>query len=146
MQLGYTFQQSRYKEPEVWSENPDIKPQTRMFRTPDHYGFLTVDYTMFDNLNIALSGIYTGSMLVQHFAGYVAEDEEVVTPDFFDMGIKVAYDIKLANNSTLQFNGGVKNVFNSYQDDFDQGADRDAGYIYGPSLPRTFFLGVKLGL
>ncbi len=146
MQLGYTFQQSRYKEPEVWSENPDIKPQTRMFRTPDHYGFLTVDYTMFDNLNIALSGIYTGSMLVQHFAGYVAEDEEVVTPDFFDMGIKVAYDVKLSNTTTLQFNGGVKNIFNSYQDDFDQGADRDAGYIYGPSLPRTFFLGVKLGL
>ena len=85
-------------------------------------------------------------MLVQHFAGYVAEDEEVVTPDFFDMGIKVSYDIKLSNNSTMQFNGGVKNIFNAYQDDLDKGADRDAGYIYGPSLPRTFFLGVKLGL
>ena len=85
-------------------------------------------------------------MLVQHFAGYVAEDEEVVTPDFFDMGIKVAYDIKLSNNSTMQVNGGVKNIFNAYQDDLDKGADRDAGYIYGPSLPRTFFLGVKLGL
>ena len=146
MQLGYTFQQSRYKEPEVWSENPNIKPQTRMFRTPDHYGFFTMDYTMFDALNVALTGTYTGSMLVQHFAGYVAEDEEVVTPDFFDMGIKVSYDIKLSNNSTMQVNGGVKNIFNAYQDDLDKGADRDAGYIYGPSLPRTFFLGVKLGL
>lgn len=146
MQLGYTFQQSRYKEPETWSENPNIKPQTRMFRTPDHYGFLTMDYTMFDALNIALSGTYTGSMLVQHFAGYVTEDEEVITPNFFDMGIKVAYDIKVSNNSTLQFNAGVKNIFNSYQDDFDQGADRDAGYIYGPGLPRTFFVGLKLGI
>ena len=146
MQLGYTFQQSRYKEPETWSENPNIRPQTRMFRTPDHYGFLTMDYTMFDALNIALSGTYTGSMLVQHFAGYVAEDEEVITPNFFDMGIKIAYDIKVSNNSTLQFNAGVKNIFNSYQDDFDQGADRDAGYIYGPGLPRTFFLGLKLGI
>ena len=146
MQLGYTLQQSRYKEPEVWSENPNIKPQTRMFRTPDHYGFMTVDYTMFDALNIALSGTYTGSMLVQHFAGYIAEDEEVITPDFFDMGIKIAYDIKLSNNSTMQFNAGIKNIFNSYQEDLDQGADRDAGYIYGPSLPRTFFFGLKLGL
>lgn len=146
MQLGYTLQQSRYKEPEVWSENPNIKPQTRMFRTPDHYGFMTIDYTMFDALNIALSGTYTGSMLVQHFAGYIAEDEEVITPDFFDMGIKVAYDVKLSNNSTMQFNAGIKNIFNSYQEDLDQGADRDAGYIYGPSLPRTFFFGLKLGL
>lgn len=146
MQLGYTFQQSRYKEPETWSENPNIEPQKRMFRTPDHYGFITMDYTMFDALNIALSGTYTGSMLVQHFAGYVAEDEEVITPNFFDMGIKVAYDIKLSNTSTLQVNAGVKNIFNSYQNDFDKGADRDAGYIYGPGLPRTFFAGIKLGL
>lgn len=146
MQIGYTFQKSRYKEPEVWSENPNIKPQTRMFRTPNHYGFLTMDYTMFDALNVALSGVYTGSMLVQHFAGYVAEDVEVITPNFFDMGIKIAYDYKLSNNNVIQFNGGVKNIFNSYQDDFDQGADRDAGYIYGPSLPRTFFVGLKLGI
>ena len=146
MQIGYTFQQSRYKEPEVWSENPNIEPQKRMFRTPDHYGFMTVDYTMFEALNIALSGTYTGSMLVQHFAGYVAEDVEVITPNFFDMGIKVAYDIKLSNNSVLQLNGGVKNIFNSYQNDFDKGADRDAGYIYGPALPRTFFVGLKLGI
>ncbi len=146
MQIGYTFQKSRYKEPEVWSENPNIEPQKRMFRTPDHYGFMTVDYTMFDALNIALSGTYTGSMLVQHFAGYIAEDVEVTTPNFFDMGIKIAYDYKLSNNNVIQFNGGVKNIFNSYQNDFDQGADRDAGYIYGPALPRTFFLGLKLGI
>lgn len=146
MQVGYTFQQSHYKEAETWSENPNIKPQTRMFRTPDHYGFMTIDYTMFDALNIALSGTYTGSMLVQHFAGYIAEDQEVTTPNFFDMGIKAAYDFKLSNNSILQVNLGVKNIFNSYQNDFDKGADRDAGYIYGPNLPRTFFAGVKLGL
>lgn len=146
MQIGYTFQKSRYKEPEVWSENPNIEPQKRMFRTPDHYGFMTVDYTMFDALNIALSGTYTGSMLVQHFAGYISEDVEMTTPNFFDMGIKIAYDYKLSNNNVIQFNGGVKNIFNSYQDDFDQGADRDAGYIYGPALPRTFFLGLKLGI
>ena len=29
-----------------------------------------------------------------------------------------------------------KNIFNAYQKDFDRGADRDSGYIYGPSLPR----------
>ena len=31
-----------------------------------------------------------------------------------------------------------------YQNDFDKGADRDSGYIYGPSLPRSFFAGVKI--
>ena len=37
-QMGYTFQRSRYDEPEEWSEN--VEPQRRMFRTPDHYAYL----------------------------------------------------------------------------------------------------------
>ena len=28
--------------------------------------------------------------------------------------------------------------------DFDRGADRDSGYIYGPSLPRSWFVGAKI--
>ncbi len=45
---------------------------------------------------------------------------------------------------TLQVYAGVKNVFNAYQKDFDTGWNRDSGYIYGPSLPRSYFAGAKL--
>jgi outer membrane receptor for ferrienterochelin and colicins len=45
----------------------------------------------------------------------------------------------------LQLNAGVQNVFNSYQNDFDSGVNRDAGFVYGPGRPRTFFVGVKIG-
>ena len=45
---------------------------------------------------------------------------------------------------TLQVKLGVNNIFNSFQKDFDQGVDRDSGYIYGPTQPRTFYLGLKL--
>ena len=93
-----------------------------------------------------MSGIFTGPMLVQHYAGYVEEDCEKTTPAFFDMGVKLTYDIPLTVGTAVQLNGGVQNIFNSYQNDFDQGAMRDAGYIYGPSMPRTYFLGMKLGL
>ena len=68
----------------------------------------------------------------------------MLTNAFFDMGIKLSYDFKIYRTIGLQINGGVKNIFNSYQRDFDQGADRDAGYVYGPSLPRTLFFGAKL--
>ena len=50
----------------------------------------------------------------------------------------------LGSSFSLQINAGAQNIFNSFQNDFDSGADRDSGYIYGPTLPRTFFLGVKL--
>ena len=66
------------------------------------------------------------------------------TPDFFDMGLKVSYDFKIYKTFALQLNAGVRNIFNSYQRDFDQGLDRDAGYIYGPSMPRNYFAGIRL--
>ncbi|MDA3843661.1 MAG: hypothetical protein PF588_04725 [Candidatus Kapabacteria bacterium] len=30
--------------------------------------------------------------------------------------------------------------------DFDKGLYRDAGYVYGPSRPRTLFFGIKAGI
>ena len=142
LQAGATLQRSRYKEAEVWSET--VAPQKKMFRSPDFYGYLTATLNPVKPLNISLTGTYTGSMLVQHFAGYVPEDCEVKTPDFFDMTLKVAYDFKLYKSVTLQLNAGVQNIFDAYQDDFDKGADRDAGYIYGPGVPRSFFMGCKI--
>ncbi len=142
-QMGLTFQKSTYKEAQQWSDNINVLPQKRMFRSPDTYGYLTANYQVVKNMNISLSGTYTGSMLVQHFAGYIAEDEESETPDFFDLNFKLSYDFILKNNTKIQVNGGLQNIFNSYQKDFDKGILRDAGYIYGPSLPRSFSLGLK---
>ena len=144
LQAGATLQRSRYKEPEQWSDNPNIAPQKKMFRSPDSYGYFTATLTPYKRFTAALTGTYTGSILVQHFAGYVPEDREETTPRFFDMQVKLAYDIPLAQAFTLQLNGGVQNLFNSYQSDFDKGANRDAGYIYGPSSPRSFFVGCKI--
>ena len=38
---------------------------------------------------------------------------------------------------------GARNILDSRQRDFDRGAARDAGYIYGPTQPRTLFAGVR---
>lgn len=143
-QAGATFQRSRYKEPEQWSENENIEPQKKMFRSPDVYGYFTSSFTPIKRLTASLTGTYTGSMLVQHMAGFIPEDREEKTPEFFDMNIKLAYDIPIFSTTTLQINGGVQNIFNSYQSDFDKGPERDSGYIYGPGIPRSYFIGCKL--
>ncbi|MDY2606016.1 MAG: TonB-dependent receptor, partial [Alloprevotella sp.] len=70
----------------------------------------------------------------------------VRTPAFADLGLKLSYAWRVFDYSTLTLSAGVQNVFNSYQSDFDQGPDRDSGYIYGPSLPRSLFVGLKLAL
>lgn len=147
VQLGYTFQKSRYVEPEQWSET--VTPQREMFRSPDHYGYLSSNFYITKQFNASLFGTFTGPMLVQHAehttpSGVVIPDAEVTTPSFLDCGIKLSYTFHLTNLINLEINAGVKNIFDSYQPDIDLGAGRDSAYIYGPSLPRTYFFGVKL--
>ena len=143
-QAGYTYNHSRYIEPLQWSENPNIAPQRRMFRTPDHYGYFLCNIEPVKYFHIVTNGKVTGNMLVQHFAGYVPEDEEVITPTFFEWDIKLCYDIPLYKHYTLEINAGVKNILDQFQSDLDKGMDRDAGFIYGPATPRTFFAGINL--
>jgi outer membrane receptor for ferrienterochelin and colicins len=142
VQAGLTLQNSKYKEARSWGDG--VEATTRMFRTPDVHGYFTASYNPLAQLALSLTGTYTGSMLVEHHAGMIAQNITVRTPDFWDMGIKAAYDFKLYKSFNIQVNAGVQNILNSFQDDFDSGADRDSGYMYGPTLPRTFFLGIKL--
>lgn len=140
---GFTIQRSQYKEPYKWSEDTDIAPQRRMFRSPNEYGYVSLNYLPIRKLQTSLSATYTGNMLVQHFAGFVAQDTETITPSFWDLSLRVAYDFSLPAGITLQLSGGVKNMLDSFQKDLDQGVMRDAGYIYGPAMPRTYFVGAK---
>lgn len=144
LQAGVTLQQSRYKEPEQWSDDAEVPPVRRMFRTPDIYGYFTAALNPFRNFTADLTGTCTGSMLVQHMAGSgVAQDVAVTTPSFFDMNLRLSYDVRVYKEVTMQLYGGVQNLFDAFQKDFDKGADRDSGYIYGPSLPRSWFVGAK---
>ena len=107
-------------------------------------GFVSVDYNPTKKLGINVSGTYTGKMLVPHFAGYIENDRLETTPRFFDLNTAVNYDFKITKNNTIQVKIGVNNIFNSFQKDFDQGINRDAVYIYGPTQPRTYYIGLKL--
>ena len=142
MQAGITAQSSKYKEARSWSD--DVEATRQMFRTPNFHGYLTATYNPLKELTLNLSGTYTGKMLIEHHAGMIQENVTEQTPSFWDMGCKVAYDFKIYQFCTLQLNLGVQNMFDSFQRDFDSGADRDSGYMFGPTLPRCFYLGVKL--
>ncbi len=140
-QAGATIQKSLYSEPEIWSSSAEATD--RMFRTPDVYGYFTATYNPARNWTLALTGTYTGSMLVEHM---ISDEDSVAetTPDFWDVNFKVTHDFTILKSVRSQVFVSLDNIFNQYQDDFDQGAERDAGYIYGPMAPRSFSCGVKL--
>lgn len=136
---GFTLLSARYDDEQEFGER-------NFFRSPNTYGFITIDWDFAKMTGLSLSGNYTGKMLVPYFGTETDPDtgELRESDPFLDLGLKLKHDIRL-NGATLQVFGGVKNIFNSYQSDFDAGINRDPGYIYGPLSPRTVYIGVKIG-
>ncbi len=137
LDLGFTVQTSSYDQ----IQDNGIK---EFVRTPNQYGYFTFNVDPFRNFTLSLNGNYTGSMKLEYYGN--SEDGEIRdSKEFFDIGIKGEYKIKNNKGFDISLNAGLKNIFNSYQDDLDTGRDRDPGYIYGPSIPRSVYLGVKIG-
>lgn len=144
-QLGFTAQRSVYTKSEEWAIdlNENSLTTKRMPRTPDYYGYFTFSSAPTKAFDFAISGIYTGKMIVPHIPH--EEDPRMEnTPDFMDINMKLNYTFTLKDHIKLQVNGGVQNIFNSFQKDLDKGEYRDSGYFYGPTQPRTYFLGIKI--
>lgn len=148
-QLGATLQTAKYTDNEIiWKSEDGLEVVTtkNMLRTPDFYGYYTFNYNPIQELTISLSGVYTGKMSVPHLINPDTEQTVIKTAkNFLESNIKLAYDFDIKDNC-IQVYTGVQNMFNAYQKDFDKGALRDANYIYGPSRPQTFFVGMKYSL
>lgn len=82
-------------------------------------------------------------MYVPHLLEVNGEADVLVkSPDFFELGTKIAYDFDF-QGFCLQLNAGVQNMINSYQKDFDKGAIAIPVMVLRPA-PRSYFAGVKL--
>lgn len=154
-QSGLTIQAALYNEDEIlWAPeeitdaNVDSVVVTQnLIRTPPVYGYATFNYSGLERWTFSLSGILTGSMDVPHVieaeTGYTILER---TRSFIDVNPKVSYHFDTPSRGHFELYTGVFNVFNSYQQDFDRGVNRDAGYVYGPTRPFTFYFGVKIGM
>ena len=136
IESGFTFQRAKLDEPE-----PDFGA-TRFFRTPDSYGYVFVGY---EHPRFSLSGRleYTGSMLAPHFAGWIEEDTLEETDPFTIFNVRLSIPLTLEPYAVSVVVNGY-NLTDEFQEDLDQGMDRDAGYVYGPRRPRTLGIGLKV--
>ena len=64
---------------------------------------------------------------------------------FFDVNIKASYHFDVSDDFHLELSGGLRNLFNSYQPEFDSGPTRDSDFIYGPVAPRSVFFSLTIG-
>ncbi len=151
--LGGTLQQAIYKSPlllwqgeAIASRSATETKTSRLLRTPDIYGFATAEWRILPKLKANLTSVFTGAMVVAHQVepetGYILTK---TTPAFAELNLRIGYKVNLADDLRCEVIAGCQNLLNQYQRDFDQGAMRDASYIYGPSRPTTVYIGVKLG-
>ncbi|MBD8489954.1 TonB-dependent receptor [Echinicola sp. CAU 1574] len=150
-QAGGTLQRSEYQneqvlfEPEEDNETEPMVNTKQFVRSPNAYGYLASNWAINEHLALDLTGTYTGSMIVPHVISPTGYLDLVDSKAFLDANIKLSYHFDLMQDFHLELSGGVQNMFNSYQSDFDQGPLRDSNYIYGPARPRTYFFGIKIG-
>ena len=150
LQAGFTWQNSRYRNAEEWDDDAadEFKTTKRLLRTPDTYGYFTLNVRPMIDFNVSLSGVYTGRMFVGHPKGGSerTKDFSIIerTPSFLTLNLKLAYDFYLYNQVKLQASAGVQNLLDAYQKDLDKGPSRASDYVYGPTQPRSLFLGVKI--
>lgn len=150
LQAGFTWQNSRYRTAEEWDDDAadEFKTTKRLLRTPDTYGYFTLNVRPTIDFNVSLSGVYTGRMYVGHPKGGSerTKDFSIIerTPSFLTLNLKLAYDFYLYNQVKLQASAGVQNLLDAYQKDLDKGPTRASDYVYGPTQPRSIFLGVKI--
>lgn len=151
IQMAITGQESVYKtEQSLWSsenpENPKEVRSQRFLRTPNWYGYLQGSFQS-NNWQFAAALNYTGEMLLARLKNAETEEISLInTPSFWDLQLSTEYTWKATENYSWKFKLGVKNLFDAFQQDLPIGEDRDASYIYGPILPRTYYLSIKLDL
>ncbi len=149
-QFGGTVQKAQYDEPQILFETDGTPGESDVIvnefvRNPNLYGYLNTAWIPNKTFNIDITGTYTGEMIVPLVisdTGFLQLND--VSP-FFDLNVKLESHVDFNENFMVTFSGGVKNIFNSFQNDFDTGPTRDSDYVYGPNAPRTFFIGVKFG-
>ena len=136
---GLTVQQARYDEPE-----PDFG-SLRYFRAPNRYGYLAADADLPGRVALTITSDFTGSMLVPHYRGFIAEDRLERTRSFTVWSAIVSRTWRPASwpGVRLRLYCRLVNLSDSFQPDLDRGPLRDSGYFYGPTAMRGAVLGLS---
>ncbi|HCO83602.1 MAG TPA: TonB-dependent receptor, partial [Arenibacter sp.] len=143
---GLTLQASQFDEAVENIEGLEAKRE--FLRTPNKYGYATFTYTPTKKFSASANIVYTGPMELVHFSGEgtgQAMDEYNSSSSFTELSIRLGYDFEFPNIDTgLEIFGGLKNLTNAYQNDFDLGKNRDSNYVFGPGAPRSVFVGLRI--
>lgn len=136
---GLTIKNGEYEDK---LEDFDTKD---FLRTPDVFGYIRATLEITHDLEFFAAGKYTGEAKVPHEIAVEGQEDPLLkleTSDtFFEIDLGLSYEMNFMKSLTPKLSFGVKNITNEYQDDLDEGPDRDPAYVFGPITPRTYYIG-----
>ncbi|MGE0042275.1 MAG: TonB-dependent receptor [Vicinamibacterales bacterium] len=137
VQGGVVVQRARFDTPE-----PDFGSRD-FFRTPDRYASLTARWAGPAFLSLFAGVRYTGPMRVPRYRA--GTDRDLVrSPSFVTLDLGLARPLGAWGGRALTLTANLRNLTGAYQRDLDQGPLRDANYVYGPRLPRSIGMGLRV--
>ena len=152
-EIGYIEQRSEYGSPQLLIGEPGNAVDNPIFsdrfeRTPNRYGVLKLSY---DDSTYAgyIAGKLTGRMTAPHvnsdpLTGAQINNSLDISPNFFVVDVGISRTWVLGDHTDLTASLAIKNLFNDFQGDLDNGPYRDPAYVMGPRFPRTYFAGLTL--
>ncbi|MBN1458590.1 MAG: TonB-dependent receptor [Armatimonadetes bacterium] len=137
LRAGWVLERSQNSE-----RDPDFNAKP-LFRTPEMYGFVEASGKLPWGFEPFTAVDITGPMKVPHYSGYVPDNVLEDTPWFFDWDLGLSYHLPIKQGPKLKLSFIARNILDSFQSDLDKGGLRDAGYVYGPALPRSLWFELK---
>tara|TARA_B100001057_G_scaffold273032_1_gene273345 strand:- start:657 stop:2828 length:2172 start_codon:yes stop_codon:yes gene_type:complete len=120
---------------------------SRYTRVPESLGQLRFTHRgeWFDTfVNCKLTGpMDIPRINVDPASGDTTSNELTESPWFFNVDICFRKEFEMPNSNILTLDLGVRNLLNDFQDDLEEGAFRDADYIYGSAFPRAVYAGLS---
>ena len=143
LETGLTIQSSRFDNKVQYID--EVEGVKDFIRTPNVYGFANLTFNPNNRLSANINYVYTGSMIIPHFAGAPNQliDEIIESSPFSEISTKIGYVLPISTETNLEIYGGIKNLLNNYQETFDIGKNRDSNFVFGPAQALTIFVGLK---
>lgn len=136
-QVGVVRQIGEYDDPQDFDSR-------EFFRLPETSGVARLYWRDPSFADVFVGLRHIGEMKVPHYAGDIEEDRLETSDTFLTLDVSVSKQFAFGGEEIGLTLGG-NNLTDAYQDDFDTGAERDPGYVYGPRRPRTWFARMEYG-
>ncbi len=138
---GFTWVSTAKLPEEQVFENGSTKD---ILRVPKTSGFSMLQF-FYKTLTASLSLQHIGKQKLEHDTGLPNLLLEETDP-FWVLNARIQYRWNIDGSRYAEIFAGIDNITDAYQEDLDKGDTRDAGYIYGPIKPRTYYCGLKMGI